>query len=231
MWLCCQLTGLRVYLENFENLENFVSAAFSIAQHPSLCALSCLPVWGKKSMAVAPLCFPSVDFFPLLPVPCSTSKSNVKEGGLGDEKSLGSSPLESPTWCVLIWLVSISGMLSIKCLLHRSAQSPSDPWYHLPHVLSDELPSLKTESWSLVSGCSNWQRLEKGSLMGCPDLIVLLPACSGSFILQLHVLAAWMCRWLVLCKSYLYLLYATKIKNTLYKNGSVGILLFKAPFL
>ncbi|XP_036157605.1 tubby-related protein 3 isoform X3 [Myotis myotis] len=39
-------------------------------------------------------------------------------------------------------------LLPIKCLLRRSAQSPSDLWHHLPHVLSNELPSLKTKLFS-----------------------------------------------------------------------------------
>lgn len=183
-------------------------------------------------MVIVPFCFPSVDSLFASASCCSMLhiKEQCERKRSGRWKVLWLLPTCKSYVMCFVMIGFHLRMLPIKCLLHRSAQSPSDLWHHLPHVLPDELPSLKAESWSLMSGCNNWQHLEKGSLMGWPDLILLLPACSDSetFILQLHILAAWMCRWLVLCKSYLYLLYATKI-NTLYKNGSVAIL-FKAPF-
>lgn len=123
---CRQFTSLRMPLTG--ESKNFVRSTFSIVPLPSLCAPSCLPAWGKESAAVAPLYFPSVDFLftPLPVVPCSTSNSNAKERDTGDGL-FAHPPLARPVCFVLTWLVSISGMLPIKCLIHRSALKPFRP--------------------------------------------------------------------------------------------------------
>lgn len=232
-WRCSQFSSLRV-CQNLENPRTLYGL------HPALFNPQAFVHWavyqrgsGKQWLllhSVSLLWTPLLSRPPLFP--CSPLNSHVKEGDLRDKKTLCSFPAGK---CSLLCFDTIGFHLrhaSHQVPHSRSAQSPSDLRLHQPDALSNKLPWLKTESCPLVSRYSRWQRLGKGSIVGWPDLSLLLPARSGSYkthiYTQLYRLTAWMCRWLVLYKSYLYLLYAIEIKHNLYKNGS-GTILCKAP--
>lgn len=87
-------------------------------------------------------------------------------------------PLANPICLVLTWLVSISGMLPIKCLIHRSALKPFRPlappsWWTVRSTLVENRKLFTSLRLRI------WQCLGKGSLMGLLDLILLPPLCSA----------------------------------------------------
>lgn len=166
-WLCYQLISLRVYLslENPRTLWVLHSVLLSSQAfvHLAVCQHGARNQWLlSNSSSLLWTCF-----LPLLPVaPCSISNSSV-DAGLGDEKAL------APCWKSLLCFDKIGFYLRHACF------PSSASFIEVPKALQTSgttflmycqvsCPPWK-QSCSVISGCSNWQNLEKG--VSRPDQI------------------------------------------------------------